>query len=87
MSAEFVLEIGCGTGVVLHLVLEDLHHGRLSGLNTASGMLPSTRRNILVPKVGVEPTRVLPQRCLRPSRLPFRHSGNWDSRLSSLREA
>jgi hypothetical protein len=29
----------------------------------------------LVPKVGVEPTRGCPQRFLRPSRLPFRHSG------------
>ena len=31
----------------------------------------------VVPKVGVEPTRVLPQRFLRPSRLPFRHFGFW----------
>ena len=31
----------------------------------------------MVPKVGVEPTRVLPQRFLRPSRLPFRHFGFW----------
>ena len=29
----------------------------------------------VVPKVGVEPTRVLPQWILNPSRLPFRHSG------------
>lgn len=28
-----------------------------------------------VPRVGLEPTRVLPQWCLRPSRLPFRHLG------------
>ena len=30
----------------------------------------------LVPKVGFEPTRGCPQRCLRPSRLPFRHFGS-----------
>ena len=35
----------------------------------------------MVPKVGVEPTRVLPQRFLRPSRLPFRHFGFWTSGL------
>ena len=29
----------------------------------------------LVPKVGIEPTRGCPQRCLRPPRLPFRHFG------------
>jgi integrase len=28
-----------------------------------------------MPKVGLEPTRVLPQRILNPSRLPFRHFG------------
>ena len=28
-----------------------------------------------VPKVGIEPTWGNPQRCLRPSRLPFRHFG------------
>ncbi len=31
--------------------------------------------NVLVPKVGVEPTRAKAQRFLRPSRLPFRHFG------------
>jgi hypothetical protein len=31
---------------------------------------------LLVPKVGVEPTRGCPQRFLRPSRLPFRHFGD-----------
>jgi len=35
----------------------------------------------LVPKVGVEPTRPCGQRFLRPSRLPFRHFGQW-ARLS-----
>ena len=29
----------------------------------------------VVPKVGFEPTRGCPQRCLRPPRLPFRHFG------------
>ena len=29
----------------------------------------------VVPKPGLEPTRGCPQRCLRPSRLPFRHFG------------
>src|SRR3954451_5234092 len=31
--------------------------------------------DVLVPKVGVEPTWSCPQRFLRPSRLPFRHFG------------
>ena len=30
---------------------------------------------MLVPEVGVEPTRPFRQRILSPSRLPFRHSG------------
>ena len=38
-----------------------------------------SRKNLqqssLVPKVGLEPTRVLPHRILSPARLPFRHFG------------
>src|SRR4051794_38205852 len=33
------------------------------------------RRKSLIPKVGLEPTRVLPHRILSPARLPFRHFG------------
>ena len=33
------------------------------------------RRRSLIPKVGLEPTRVLPHRILSPARLPFRHFG------------
>jgi hypothetical protein len=37
----------------------------------------------MVPKVGIEPTWGNPQRCLRPSRLPFRHFGVGKSRVYS----
>ncbi len=39
------------------------------------GTPPPIRRKSLVPKVGLEPTRVLPHRILSPARLPFRHFG------------
>ena len=39
-----------------------------------STLFPARRKSI-VPKVGLEPTRVLPHRILSPARLPFRHFG------------
>ena len=39
-----------------------------------TGRLPWSVARV-VPKVGLEPTRACTQRCLRPSRLPFRHFG------------
>lgn len=39
MAAEAVLDVGCGTGALLHRVREDGHTGRLCGLDPAGGML------------------------------------------------
>ena len=42
---------------------------------TAKSSTRSAASRLVVPKVGFEPTRGCPQRCLRPQRLPFRHFG------------
>ena len=42
---------------------------------TRSAMPTSRLPRMVVPKVGLEPTRGCPQRCLRPPRMPFRHFG------------
>jgi SAM-dependent methyltransferase len=39
MSARSVLDVGCGTGALLHMAREAGHTGRLCGLDPASGML------------------------------------------------
>ena len=39
MSAKSVLDVGCGTGALLHLAREAGHTGRLCGLDPAAGML------------------------------------------------
>lgn len=44
MSAGAVLDVGCGTGALLHLARESGHGGRLCGLDPASGMLNQARR-------------------------------------------
>ncbi len=44
MSARAVLDVGCGTGALLHLARESGHTGRLCGLDPASGMLNQARR-------------------------------------------
>jgi len=43
MSAEAVLDVGCGTGALLHGAREAGHVGRLCGLDPASGMLQQAR--------------------------------------------
>lgn len=57
---------------------------KIKGFRRSAGYVPGAVwrcggplgwRRRLVPEVGVEPTRVLPQRILNPPRLPFRHSG------------
>ncbi len=44
MSATAVLDVGCGTGALLHLAREAGHTGRLCGLDPASGMLNQARQ-------------------------------------------
>jgi ubiquinone/menaquinone biosynthesis C-methylase UbiE len=44
MSAPAVLDVGCGTGALLHLAREAGHTGRLCGLDPASGMLAQARK-------------------------------------------
>ncbi len=44
MSAQSVLDVGCGTGVLLHLARASGHTGRLCGLDPAPGMIHQARR-------------------------------------------
>lgn len=44
MSAGAVLDVGCGTGAMLHLARENGHTGRLCGLDPAEGMLEQARK-------------------------------------------
>ena len=52
-----------------------LAEGRLQSLNGRHFPTAGERCRSLIPKVGLEPTRVLPHRILSPARLPFRHFG------------
>lgn len=44
MSARTVLDVGCGTGALLHLARDASRAGRLCGLDPAPGMLNQARR-------------------------------------------
>ena len=44
LSAETVLDVGCGTGELLRLARESGHKGRLCGLDPAQAMLQQARR-------------------------------------------
>jgi SAM-dependent methyltransferase len=44
MSADAVLDVGCGTGALLHRAMMCHHPGRLSGLDPAAAMLARARR-------------------------------------------
>ena len=44
MSARSVLDVGCGTGALLHLARDAGHSGRLCGLDPAAGMLNRARQ-------------------------------------------
>ncbi len=44
MRADSVLDIGCGTGALLHQARDQGHTGRLTGLDPANGMLEQARR-------------------------------------------
>jgi SAM-dependent methyltransferase len=44
MSADTVLDVGCGTGLLLHRARQAGHIGRLCGLDPAVGMLEQARR-------------------------------------------
>ncbi len=44
LAARAVLDVGCGTGALLHLAREVGHAGRLCGIDPAEGMLKQARR-------------------------------------------
>jgi SAM-dependent methyltransferase len=44
MAAHSVLDVGCGTGALLHLARESGHTGRLCGLDPARGMINQARQ-------------------------------------------
>ena len=44
MSAKSVLDVGCGTGALLHRAREEGHQGRLCGIDPARGMLEQARK-------------------------------------------
>ena len=44
MAAEAVLDVGCGTGAMLHEARQAGHAGRLCGLDPAAGMLAQARK-------------------------------------------
>ena len=44
MAADAVLDVGCGTGALLHRARDDGHRGRLCGLDPAAGMLAQARQ-------------------------------------------
>lgn len=44
MSARAVLDVGCGTGALLHMARDAGHGGRLSGLDPAFGMIEQARK-------------------------------------------
>jgi SAM-dependent methyltransferase len=44
MAAASVLDVGCGTGTLLHAAREAGHTGRLCGLDPAAGMLERARK-------------------------------------------
>lgn len=44
MAANSVLDVGCGTGALLHRAREAGHKGRLCGVDPAAGMLEQARR-------------------------------------------
>ena len=44
MSARSVLDVGCGTGALLHLARESGHIGRLCGLDPAKAMLEQAQK-------------------------------------------
>ena len=44
MSSNSVLDVGCGTGALLHLAREEGHAGRLCGVDPAIGMLQQARK-------------------------------------------
>ena len=46
MSADSVLDVGCGTGALLRLARDRGHQGRLVGLDPATGMLEQARKQL-----------------------------------------
>lgn len=51
MSARRVLDVGCGTGMLLHRARRNGHTGRLGGLDPGVGMLAQARRRSATPEI------------------------------------
>lgn len=60
MSARRVLDVGCGTGMLLHRARQDGHTGRLGGLDPGAGMLTQARRRPAAPQPAI-PQPAAPQ--------------------------
>lgn len=52
MAADSVLDVGCGTGILLHLARQSGHTGRLTGLDPAAKHAGPFDRTVLVPRKG-----------------------------------
>lgn len=46
MSAKSVLDVGCGTGALLHRARDEGHEGRLCGIDPSLGMLEQARKRL-----------------------------------------
>lgn len=51
MAAKSVLDIGCGTGALLHMARDAGHSGRLCGIDPAEGMLEQARKRTFRPGI------------------------------------
>lgn len=51
MEAGAVLDVGCGTGALLHKAREEGHTGRLCGLDPAFGMIEQARKRLTEPVI------------------------------------
>lgn len=51
MQANSVLDLGCGTGALLHMARASGHKGRLCGIDPATGMIEQARKQASAPAI------------------------------------